>query len=83
MPQTAAQIQTELTVWYEARTAAASGSSITIATSAGSRTLTAQDLTDINATIQMLERQLASAQGAQPAKVHNFAVANFNHEDNP
>ncbi len=42
-----------------------------------------QDLVEINSMITQLERALASAQGAQPAKVHNFAVANFNHEENP
>ena len=83
MPQTQTQITTELNVWYAARTAAAAGSSITIATSAGSRTLSSQDLTEINSMITQLERELASSKGAQPAKVHNFAVANFDHESNP
>ncbi len=83
MPQTSTQINAELTIWYAARTAAAAGSSITISTSAGSRTLTTQDLTEINTMINKLERQLASATGAQPAKVHNFAVANFNNTGNP
>lgn len=83
MPQTTTQIQTELNVWYAARTAAADGQSITIATSAGSRTLSSQNLLEINSTIDKLERQLASSKGVQPAKVHNFAVANFDHEENP
>lgn len=82
MPQTATQITTELNVWYAARVAAADGQSITIATSAGSRTLSSQNLTEINSVINLLERQLAEANSVNK-KVHNFAVANFNHESNP
>ena len=80
MPQTAAQIQAELDVWYEARKAAASGKSITIATSAGSRTLSNHDLSEINGQINTLERQLAEANSPNK-KVHNFAVANFNNTE--
>ncbi len=82
MARTATQIQTELDVWYAAREAAAAGSSITIATSAGSRTLTTQDLTEISDTISMLERQLGAAQSDDQG-IHNFGVANFNTETNP
>ena len=81
MPRTATQIQTELDVWYAARTAAASGKSITIATSAGSRTLSTQDLSDINETISRLERELMAANNANVG-VHNFAVANFDTDKN-
>ena len=82
MPQTATQITTELNVWYAARTEAAAGRTITIATSAGSRTLTRQDITEINEMINVLERQLAVANSAKK-QLHNFAVANFNTETNP
>lgn len=82
MPQTATQITTELNVWYAARTAAAAGKSITIATSAGSRTLSTQDLSEINDMISLLERQLAEANSISK-KVHNFALANFDHTENP
>ena len=82
MPQTAGQIQIELDVWYAARTAAASGKSITIATSAGSRTLSNHDLSEINGMINTLERQLAEA-NSNNKKVHNFAVGKFNHSENP
>lgn len=81
MPRTATQIQTELGVWYLARTAAASGKSITIATSAGSRTLSQHDLMDINSTISMLERELMGANNANVG-VHNFAVANMDTDKN-
>lgn len=82
MARTATQIQTELDIWYSARAAAANGKSITIATSAGSRTLSTHDLSEINETISMLERQLAAA-GSSNQGVHNFAVANFDTDTNP
>ncbi len=82
MPRTATAIQTELDVWYAARTATAAGKSITIATSAGSRTLSQHDLMDINSTISMLERELMGANSANQG-VHNFAVANMNTDKNP
>lgn len=82
MPRTASQIQTELDLWYSARAAASAGKSITIATSAGSRTLSQHDLSDINETISMLERELMGATNANQG-VHNFSVANMNHGKNP
>ena len=82
MPRTATQIQTELDVWYAARTATAGGKSITIATSAGSRTLSQHDLKDINATISMLERELMAA-SENTGGLHSFAAANFNTDKNP
>ena len=82
MARTATEIQTELDVWYAARTAAAAGKSITIATSAGSRTLSQHDLMDINATISMPERELMAANNANQG-IHNFSVANFNQDKNP
>lgn len=81
MARTATQIQTELDVWYAARTAAASGKSITIATSAGSRTVSQHDLADINSMISQLERELLGANTAN-AGLHNFAAANFNTDKN-
>jgi len=77
MARTATQVQTELDAWYAARLAVTAGKSITIATSAGSRTVSNYDLADINATISRLERELA---GIQSGRRHNFAVANFNHD---
>lgn len=75
MPRSASEVQAELDIWYAARIAAANGSSLTISTSAGSRTVTTQDLEDINETISRLERELdAIASGRR----HNFAVCNFN-----
>ncbi len=82
MARTATQIQTELDVWYAARTAAANGKSITIATSAGSRTLSTQDLSDINDTISRLERELLGVNTGN-AGLHNFSAANFNTDKNP
>lgn len=82
MARTASQIQTELDVWYAARTAAANGKSITIATSAGSRTVSQHDLSDINDTISRLERELLGANTGN-AGLHNFSAANFNTEKNP
>lgn len=77
MARTATQIQTELDAWYAARLAAANGKSITISTSAGSRTVSQYDLTEINETISRLERGLA---GANSGRSPNFAVASFNHD---
>ena len=82
MARTATEIQTELNIWYAARASAANGKSITIATSAGSRTLSTHDLDEINATISMLERQLMAANNANQG-IHNFSVVNFNQDKNP
>ncbi len=76
MARTTTTIQIELDAWYAARLAATNGKSITISTSAGSRTVSNYDLEEINATISRLERELA---GAQSGRRHNFAVASFNH----
>jgi len=75
MPRTATEVQTELDAWYAARLAATNGKSITISTSAGSRTVSTQDLDQINETISRLERELA---GIQSGRRNNFAVCNFN-----
>jgi len=83
MPRTAGDIQTELDVWYAARTAAAAGQSITIATSAGSRTITHHDLTEISKVITQLERELASVDASLEGNPHNFSLGNFNHDENP
>lgn len=76
MARTATEIQTELDAWYAARLAATNGKSITISTSAGSRTVSQHDLEDINATIALLIRELSATTAQQR---HDFAVANFNH----
>ncbi len=76
-----AAIQADLTLWYAARSAAAAGKSLTISTSAGSRTVSQHDLNDINETISILQRELLACQTASGGKgLHNFAVANFNNE---
>jgi len=76
-----AEIQADLTLWYNARSAASAGKSLTISTSAGSRTVSQHDLEDINSTIAQLQRELLSCQTASGGKgLHNFAVANFNND---
>lgn len=77
MARTSTQIQTELDAWYAARLAATNGKSITISTSAGSRTVSQFELEEINETISTLERELYAATSKQR---HDFAVCNFNHD---
>lgn len=77
MPRTTTEIQTELDAWYAARLAATNGKSVTISTSAGSRTVSQYDLDEINSTISLLERELTAA---QTGRRHDFAVANFDHD---
>lgn len=76
MPQTAAEIQTELDLWYAARSAAAAGKMFQMTTSAGTRMLSTQNLKEINATIDMLERKLAGINSSKQG-AHNFALANM------
>lgn len=79
--RTQTEIQADLTLWYNARAAAASGKSLTITTSAGSRTVSQHDLSDINSTIAELQRELIACQTAGDGKgLHSFAVANFNND---
>jgi len=79
--RTETEIQADLTVWYAARTAAASGKSLTISTSAGSRTVSAHDMKDINDTISALQRELLQCQVGSGGKgLHGFSVANFNND---
>lgn len=74
-----AEIQADLTLWYSARAAAAAGKSLTISTSAGSRTVSQHDMSDINETIATLQRELLQCQtGTEGKGLHNFSVANFN-----
>lgn len=77
--RTETEIQADLTVWRNARTQAASGRSFTIVTSAGTRVLTTQSMSEINATISALERELLACQQANQNKqgLHNFALANM------
>jgi len=77
MARSTTEIQTELDAWYAARLAATSGKSLTISTSAGSRTVSQFDLAEINEVISLLLRELSAA--ANKSR-HNFAVVNFNHE---
>lgn len=77
--RTETEIQADLTAWYSARRAAAAGKSLTISTSAGSRTVSQHDVSDINEMISALEAELAACQMPSGGKgMHNFAVANFN-----
>ena len=79
MARSTTEIQLDLDAWYAARRSAANGKSITISTSAGSRTVSQYDLDDINAIISQLESELEAASGATANMGrHNFAVANFN-----
>jgi hypothetical protein len=78
MAQSTTQIQADLTAWYAARRAAANGKSITISTSAGSRTISQYDVKEINTMISQLETELAAAAGTSANMGrHSFAVANF------
>lgn len=78
--QTKAQIQAELEIWYQARAAAATGKTLKISTSAGSREVTYRDLSEINGIIDRLERKLA-AMDAGTGAGHAFALANFRDSD--
>jgi hypothetical protein len=62
--RTSAQIQTELTLAYAARTAALLGQEYTLDTGQGRQSVTRANLTEINRTIQELEAELAEAGGA-------------------
>lgn len=78
MSQTPAEIQAELDSWYAARKMAATGKSVTITTSAGTRSVSSQDLESINRMIQTLENQLQT--NVTSAQVPGFKIrhANFN-----
>ncbi len=78
--QTKAEACAELAQWYEARKSAAAGKSVTIVTSAGTRTITSQDLDEIQGVIEQLERKCNGVAGGQGR--HDFALANFNNEAN-
>jgi len=72
-------IQTDLNAWYDARRAAASGRSILITTSAGTRQITTQSMTDITRAINQLESELLACEAANQTKqgLHNFSLANM------
>ena len=72
--QTREEARAELQLWYEARRMLAGGKSFSYTTEAGSRTLTAVDLQEVNEHIDRLERKVSCPSG----QTHNFAVANFN-----
>lgn len=79
--RTETEIQADLTAWYAARRAAAAGKSLTISTSAGARTVSQHDMSDINDTISALQRELLQCQTGSGGKgLHNFGVANFNND---
>ena len=69
--QTKAEAEAELQEWYRARQACQQGQSLTIQTTAGSRTLVRQDLAEIQKIIERLEK-FVSRSTRQP-----FARANF------
>lgn len=73
------EIQSDLNLWYDARAAAASGRSITIVTSAGTRVVTTQSTSEIESTINSLQRELLACQQTNQGKqgLHNFALANM------
>lgn len=77
--RTETEIQADLTLWYSARSAAAAGRSFTIVTSAGTRVLTTQSMSEIESTISTLQRELLSCQQNNQSKqgLHNFALANM------
>lgn len=60
MPRSASAIQAELDGWYAARAALQDGQTVTFA----GKTLSQVDLTKINDTITMLERELAGVNAA-------------------
>lgn len=76
-------IRADITVWETARTNASQGKSITIVTSAGTRVVTQQDLSDIQATLNQLNGELnacLTANAASPSTrqgLHDFALANM------
>lgn len=76
--QTIAQADTELQLWYSARSAVTAGKSFSLTTSGGTRMLTYENLKLINDTIAMLERKVSGAEatGDKQGK-HNFALANM------
>lgn len=76
------EIRSDIAVWQTAKTNAAQGKSITIVTSAGTRVVSAQDVSDIEATLQTLYRELSAClQGTTDKQgQHDFALANFNNE---
>lgn len=55
MPRSAAAIQTELNGWYATRTALQNGQSVSF----GGKTFAEVDLTKVNETINLLERELS------------------------
>ena len=72
-------IRADITVFENARTAAASGKSITIVTSAGTRVVTAQDLREISGELNRLYGELAACLEGNTTKqgLHSFALANM------
>ena len=74
--QSAADAGAELLLWYAARSNAANGKSHTITTSAGTRTVTQRDMTEINETIALLERRCSADTSGKHSQ--NFSLANFN-----
>lgn len=72
-------IRADITVWEAARTSAAQGKSITIVTSAGTRVVTQQNLSEIQGTLNQLNRELQAclAQPTTRQGLHDFALANM------
>lgn len=81
--QTQSEACQELAEWYKARAAASAGQSITITTSSGTRTVTKQNLSEIQGIIEQLERKCGTPDTTNKQGLHNFALANFNNGANP
>lgn len=72
------EIRTDIAAFEAARTSAANGKSITIVTSAGTRVVTAQDLSDIQGILTSLYNELAACLNTSDKQGrHDFALANM------
>ena len=79
-------IRADIAVFETARTNAAQGKSITIVTSAGTRVVTSQDLSDITGELNRLYGELSAClqQPTNRQGLHDFALANMgDNEANP
>lgn len=79
-------IRSDISIFETARTSAANGKSITIVTSAGTRVVTAQDLSAITGELNRLYGELSAClqQPTSRQGLHDFALANMgDNEANP
>ena len=80
--RTETAIRSDITVWETARTNAAQGRSITIVTSAGTRVVTSNMVSEIQGTLNRLYGELnacllADASEGTRQGLHDFALANM------